>query len=133
MEFRLELIPVPVSDVDRAKTFYAEAGFNVDNDVTVKEGLRFVQLTPPGSGCSVSIGEGITEMEPGSLQGLQLVVDDVEAARDELSGRGIDVSDIQDFPWGRFVYFSDPDGNGWAVQQIPDYYGEGRPQSEGSA
>ena len=104
MDLRLELIPVPVSDVDRAKEFYAErAGFNVDNDVTVREGLRFVQLTPPGSGCSVSIGEGITEMEPGSLEGLQLVVDDIEAARDELSARGLEVSDIQDFPWGRFV------------------------------
>ena len=89
MDFKLELIPVPVSDVDRAKAFYAEqAGFTVDNDVTVREGLRFVQLTPPGSGCSVSIGEGITEMAPGSLKGLQLVVDDIEAARDELSGRG---------------------------------------------
>lgn len=119
MDFKLELIPVPVSDVDAAKAFYAErAGFNVDNDVTVREGLRFVQLTPPGSNCSVSIGEGITEMEPGSLQGLQLVVDDIEAARDELAGRGLEVSDIQDFPWGRFVFFSDPDGNGWAVQQI---------------
>jgi predicted enzyme related to lactoylglutathione lyase len=129
MDFKLELIPVPVSDVDRAKGFYEGAGFNADNDVTVREGLRFVQLTPPGSGCSVSIGEGTTEMEPGSLEGLQLVVDDIEAAREELSGRGIAVSDIQDFPWGRFVYFSDPDGNGWAVQQIPDY-GEGRTQPE---
>jgi predicted enzyme related to lactoylglutathione lyase len=129
MDFKLELIPVPVSDVDRAKEFYEGAGFNADNDVTVREGLRFVQLTPPGSGCSVSIGEGTTEMEPGSLEGLQLVVDDIEAAREELSGRGIAVSDIQDFPWGRFVYFSDPDGNGWAVQQIPDY-GEGRTQPE---
>jgi predicted enzyme related to lactoylglutathione lyase len=120
MDFKLQLIPIPVSDVDRAKAFYAErAGFTVDNDVTVRNGLRFIQLTPPGSTCSVSIGEGITEMEPGSIQGLQLVVDDIEA-----------VSDIQDFPWGRFVYFSDPDGNGWAVQQIPDY-GEGRPQPEG--
>jgi predicted enzyme related to lactoylglutathione lyase len=125
MDFKLELIPVPVSDVDRAKAFYAErAGFAVDNDVTVREGLRFVQLTPPGSGCSVSIGEGITRMEPGSLEGLQLVVTDIEAARDELAGRGVDVSDIQDFPWGRFVFFSDPDGNGWAVQQIPDYADE---------
>jgi predicted enzyme related to lactoylglutathione lyase len=120
VDFKLELIPVPVSDVDAAKAFYAErAGFNVDNDVTVREGLRFVQLTPPGSNCSVSIGEGITEMAPGSLQGLQLVVDDIEAARDELAGRGLEVSDIQDFPWGRFVFFSDPDGNGWAIQQIP--------------
>jgi predicted enzyme related to lactoylglutathione lyase len=125
MDFKLELIPVPVSDVDRAKAFYAErAGFAVDNDVTVREGLRFVQLTPPGSGCSVSIGEGITQMQPGSLEGLQLVVTDIEAARDELAGRGVDVSDIQDFPWGRFVFFSDPDGNGWAVQQIPDYADE---------
>lgn len=130
MDFKLELIPVPVSDVDRAKAFYAEkAGFNVDNDVTVKEGLRFVQLTPPGSGCSISIGEGLTEMEPGSLGGLQLVVDDIEAARAELVGRGLEVTDIQDFPWGRFVFFSDPDGNGWAVQQIPDY-GEGNTQPE---
>jgi predicted enzyme related to lactoylglutathione lyase len=122
VDLKLELIPVPVSDVDRAKAFYADrAGFHVDNDVTVREGLRFVQLTPPGSGCSVSIGEGITEMTPGSLQGLQLVVDDVEAAREDLASRGLEVSEIQDFPWGRFVFFSDPDGNGWAVQQIPDY------------
>ena len=130
MDLKLELIPVPVSDVDRAKNFYAEkAGFAIDNDVTVKEGLRFVQLTPPGSGCSISIGEGITEMEPGSLEGLQLVVADVEAAREELSGRGLEVSEVQDFPWGRFVFFSDPDGNKWAVQQIPDY-GEGQAETE---
>ena len=128
MDLKLELIPVPVSDVDRAKAFYAErAGFSVDNDVTVEEGLRFIQLTPPGSACSVAIGEGISEMEPGSLQGLQLVVEDIEAAREELSGRGLQVSDIQDFPWGRFAYFSDPDGNAWAVQQLPDY-GEDRTQ-----
>jgi predicted enzyme related to lactoylglutathione lyase len=130
MNFKLELIPVPVSDVDRAKAFYAErAGFSVDNDVTVREGLRFVQLTPPGSACSISIGEGLTELEPGSLQGLQLVVEDVEAAREELSALGLEVSEVQDFPWGRFVFFSDPDGNGWAVQQIPDY-GEERTQPE---
>jgi predicted enzyme related to lactoylglutathione lyase len=121
MHFRLELIPVPVADADRAKAFYEQAGFAVDNDVTVKEGLRFIQLTPPGSACSIAIGEGITEMEPGSQQGLQLVVEDIEAARRDLSGRGLEVSEIQDFPWGRFVFFSDPDGNGWAVQQIPDY------------
>jgi predicted enzyme related to lactoylglutathione lyase len=129
MDFKLELVPVPVSDADRAKAFYERAGFNVDNDVTVKEGLRFIQLTPPGSGCSIAIGDGITEMEPGVVQGLQLVVDDIEAAREELTGRGLQVSDIQDFPWGRFVFFNDPDGNGWAVQQIPDY-GEGRTQPE---
>jgi predicted enzyme related to lactoylglutathione lyase len=126
MDFRLELIPVPVSDVDRAKEFYSErAGFSVDNDVTVKEGLRFIQLTPPGSNCSVSIGEGLTEMAPGSLKGLQMVVEDIEAARETLAGQGLEVSEIQDFPWGRFVFFNDPDGNGWAVQQIPDY-GEGK-------
>jgi predicted enzyme related to lactoylglutathione lyase len=124
MDLRLELIPVPVSDVDRAKAFYSDqAGFAVDNDVTVREGLRFVQLTPPGSGCSISIGEGITEMQPGSLDGLQLVAEDIEAAREELAGRGVEVSEIQDFPWGRFVFFSDPDGNGWAVQQLPSYGG----------
>jgi predicted enzyme related to lactoylglutathione lyase len=131
VDFKLQLVSVPVSDVDRAKAFYTEkAGFALDNDVIVEEGLRFIQLTPPGSGCSISIGEGLTEMEPGSLEGLQLVVDDIESARDELVGRGLQVSDIQDFPWGRFVFFSDPDGNGWAVQQIPDY-GEGRTQPEG--
>ena len=122
MNFKLELIAVPVSDADRAKAFYADqVGFAVDHDHAVKEGLRFIQLTPPGSGCSIAIGEGVTDMEPGSLQGLQLVVDDIEAARDELAGRGVEVSEVQDFPWGRFVFFSDPDGNRWAVQQIPDY------------
>jgi predicted enzyme related to lactoylglutathione lyase len=129
MDFKLELIPVPVSDVDGAKAFYEQAGFAVDNDVTVREGLRFVQLTPPGSACSVAIGEGLTELEPGLLQGLQLVVEDIEAAREELSRRGLEVSEVQDFPWGRFVFFSDPDGNGWNVQQLPDY-GEGRTQPE---
>jgi predicted enzyme related to lactoylglutathione lyase len=130
MDLKLELIPVPVTDVDRAKAFYVEqAGFNADNDVQVSEELRFVQLTPPGSACSISIGTGITEMEPGLLQGLQLVVDDADAAREELAGRGIEVSEVQDFPWGRFVFFSDPDGNRWAVQQIPDY-GEGKTQPD---
>ncbi len=120
--FKLELISVPVSDVDRAKAFYTEkAGFNADHDHAVSDEVRFVQLTPPGSACSIAIGTGLSEMAPGSLEGLQLVVDDVEAARFELAGRGVDVSDVQTFPWGSFVYFSDPDGNGWAVQQIPDY------------
>jgi catechol 2,3-dioxygenase-like lactoylglutathione lyase family enzyme len=120
--FKLELISVPVSDVDRAKTFYTEkAGFNADHDHVVSDEVRFVQLTPPGSACSIAIGTGLSEMAPGSLEGLQLVVDDIEAARAELAGRGVDVSDVQTFPWGSFVYFSDPDGNGWAVQQIPDY------------
>jgi predicted enzyme related to lactoylglutathione lyase len=131
MDFKLELIPVPVSDVDRAKAFYSErTGFAVDNDVTVQEGLRFVQLTPPGSNCSIAIGEGLTEMAPGSLEGLQVVVEDIEAARDTLAGQGVDVSEIQDFPWGRFVFFSDPDGNRWSVQQLPDY-GEERTPPEG--
>jgi predicted enzyme related to lactoylglutathione lyase len=121
MNFKLELIAVPVSDADRAKAFYADqVGFAVDHDHAVREGLRFIQLTPAGSGCAIAIGEGVTEMEPGSLEGLQLVVDDIEAARNELAGRGVEVSAIQDFPWGRFVFFSDPDGNRWAVQQIPE-------------
>ena len=120
MDFKLELVAVPVSDVDRAKAFYVDqAGFNPDHDHRVSDDMRFVQLTPPGSACSIAIGKGIMETEPGSVQGLQLVVADIEAARDELAGRGVDVGEIQDFPWGRFVFFSDPDGNGWAVQQIP--------------
>jgi catechol 2,3-dioxygenase-like lactoylglutathione lyase family enzyme len=120
MTMRLELVAVPVSDVDRAKEFYVRAGFNPDHDHVVGDGLRFVQLTPPGSACSIAIGEGLTEMAPGSLRGLQVVVDDVEAAHAALAERGIGVSDVQDFPWGRFVFFSDPDGNAWSVQQIPD-------------
>ncbi len=120
MDFKLELVPVPASDVDRAKAFYTDkAGFNADVDVRVNEQLRFVQLTPPGSACSISIGEGIVTSTPGSVQGLQMVVSDIEAARAELAGRGVEVSEVQDFPWGRFVFFSDPDGNGWAVQQLP--------------
>ena len=111
---------MPVSDVDRAKSFYTEkAGFNADHDHKVTDELRFVQLTPPGSACSIAIGTGVTDAEPGSVQGLQLVVDDIDAARDELNGRGLDVGEVQDFPWGRFVFFADPDGNRWAVQQIP--------------
>jgi catechol 2,3-dioxygenase-like lactoylglutathione lyase family enzyme len=117
---RLELVAVPVSDVDRAKEFYVRAGFNADHDHAVGEGLRFVQLTPPGSACSIAIGEGLTEMAPGSVKGLQVVVDDIEAARAALAERGVEVSDVQDFPWGRFVFFRDPDGNAWSVQQIPD-------------
>ena len=117
---RLELVAVPVSDVDRAKEFYVRAGFNADHDHAVGEGLRFVQLTPPGSACSIAIGEGLTDMTPGSVKGLQVVVDDIEAARAALAERGVEVSDVQDFPWGRFVFFSDPDGNAWSVQQIPD-------------
>jgi catechol 2,3-dioxygenase-like lactoylglutathione lyase family enzyme len=120
MDFKLELVTVPVSDVDRAKAFYTEkAGFHADHDHRVNEDLRFVQLTPPGSGCSIAIGTGLTDTEPGSVQGLQLVVADIDAARSALIERGLELGPVQDFPWGRFVFFSDPDGNGWAVQQIP--------------
>ncbi len=120
MDYRLELITVPVSDVDRAKAFYADAaGFVAEHDHTVDENTRFVQLTPPGSGCSIAIGKGLTEAAPGSAQGLQLVVADADAAHRELSAKGVPVSDVQEFPWGRFVFFADPDGNGWAVQQLP--------------
>jgi len=120
MDWKLELVAVPVSDVDRAKTFYTEqAGFNADHDHKISDDLRFVQLTPPGSACSITLGTGVTDMPPGSVRGLQLVVSDIEAARAELVDRGVDVSDVQAFDWGRFVFFSDPDGNGWAVQEIP--------------
>jgi catechol 2,3-dioxygenase-like lactoylglutathione lyase family enzyme len=120
VQMKLELIAVPVSDVDRAKAFYVDkAGFNADHDHVVSDEIRFVQLTPPGSAASIAIGKGVTQRsEPGSVEGLQLVVEDIDAARAELAGRGVEVSDVQDFPWGRFVFFQDPDGNGWAVQQI---------------
>ena len=119
MEMKLELVSVPVSDVDRAKAFYVDqVGFNADHDHQVNDELRFVQLTPPGSGCSISIGTGLTTMAPGSIEGLQLVVTDIEAAHAELAGRGVEVSEIQDLPWGSFVFFADPDGNRWNVQQI---------------
>jgi predicted enzyme related to lactoylglutathione lyase len=120
VDFRLELVQVPVSDVDRAKAFYTEkVGFNADHDHRVTDELRFVQLTPPGSGCSIALGTGLSKMPPGSVEGLQLVVSDIHAAREELVARGVEVSEVQNFPWGSFVFFSDPDGNGWAVQQIP--------------
>ena len=119
VEMRLELVPVPVADVDRAKRFYVEqAGFALDHDHTVSDEIRFVQLTPPGSACSIAIGKGLTEMTPGSLDGLQLVVADAAAARDALRDGGVETTEVQDFPWGRFVFFADPDGNRWAVQEI---------------
>jgi catechol 2,3-dioxygenase-like lactoylglutathione lyase family enzyme len=118
LDWRLELVQVPVADVDRAKAFYIQAGFVAEHDHQVSDELRFVQLTPPGSACSISITSGAHQMEPGSLEGRQLVVADVEAARAELLAREIEVSDVQEFPWGRFVFFADPDGNGWAVQQV---------------
>src|SRR4051812_30802323 len=108
MDFKLEVITLPVSDVDRAKAFYVDqVGFNADHDHRVNENLRFVQLTPPGSGCSIAIGEGLIEAEPGSVKGLMLVVDDIQAAHDGLAGRGVEVSAIDPQPWGDFVYFSD--------------------------
>ena len=120
MDFKLELVAVPVSDVDRAKAFYADqAGFNADHDHRISDDLRFVQLTPPGSACSITIGVGVTDAVPGSVRGLQLVVADIDKARAELAERGVDVSPVNDFPWGRFVFFEDPDGNKWAVQEIP--------------
>ena len=120
MDFKLELIAVPVSDVDRAKAFYTEkAGFNADHDHQVSDEIRFVQLTPPGSACSIAIGKGVVDTPPGSVQGLQMVVSDIHAARAELSERGVEVGEVQEFPWGSFVFFKDPDGNGWSVQQIP--------------
>jgi predicted enzyme related to lactoylglutathione lyase len=119
MDYKLELVPIPVTDVDRAKAFYAEkVGFHADHDHAVSAEIRFVQLTPPGSACSISLGKCLVDTPPGSVQGLQLVVDDADAAHAELAGRGVEVSDVQEFPWGRFVFFSDPDGNGWSVQEI---------------
>src|SRR5262245_53873365 len=118
MDYKLELVAIPVSDVDRAKEFYERAGFNADHDHSVGEGIRFVQLTPPGSACSIAIGKGVSDAPPGSVQGMQMVVTDIEQAHAELSGRGVEVTEIQDFPWGSFVFFADPDGNRWAVQQV---------------
>ena len=120
MDWKLELVAVPVSDVDRAKEFYVDkVGFTADHDHQVSEDLRFVQLTPPGSACSIAIGTGIVDTPPGSVKGLQLVVADADAARAELLERGVEVGEVQDFPWGRFIFFEDPDGNRWSVQQIP--------------
>ena len=119
MDWKLELVIIPVSDVDRAKAFYTDkAGFNADHDHTVSDEIRFVQLTPPGSACSIAIGKGITDAAPGSVVGLQMVVPDIEAAHDDLVKRGAEVSEIQELAWGRFVFFADPDGNKWAVQQL---------------
>lgn len=121
MEMKLELVALPVTEVDRAKDFYLKAGFVLDHDHTISDDVRFVQMTPPGSACSIAFGKGLTQMEPGSLDNLQMVVADAEAIREELVGRGVQVSDLDEQPWGRFVYFSDPDGNGWALQQLPEW------------
>jgi catechol 2,3-dioxygenase-like lactoylglutathione lyase family enzyme len=120
MDWKIELVAIPVSDVDRAKSFYVDqVGFNADHDHRVHEGLRFVQLTPPGSACSIVMGVGITEMPPGSQKGVQMVVADAAAAREHLVSRGVEASEVDDQPWGKFVYFADPDGNTWALQQLP--------------
>ena len=121
MEMRLEVVTVPVSDIDRAKEFYLSVGFNADHDHTVSEDLRFVQMTPPGSGCSIAFGKGLTKMTPGSLDNLMMVVPDAEAVRSQLLERGVEASDVDEQAWGRFVYFADPDGNGWALQQLPEW------------
>jgi predicted enzyme related to lactoylglutathione lyase len=119
MDWKLELVAIPVSDVDRAKSFYVEkVGFDADHDHAVSDEIRFVQLTPHGSACSIALGRGVTDAPPGSVRGMQLVVSDIEEAHATLAGRGVEVSDIQDLPWGSFVFFDDPDGNRWAVQQI---------------
>jgi catechol 2,3-dioxygenase-like lactoylglutathione lyase family enzyme len=121
MDFKLELIGVPVSDVDRAKAFYVDqVGFVLDHDHIVSDDVRFVQLTPPGSACSIAIGKGLTQLSPGALDNLQVVVSDIHQARAELAERGVEVSEVEVLPWGSFVSFSDPDGNRWAVQQVPD-------------
>ena len=120
MDWKLELVAIPVSDVDRAKEFYVEkVGFNADHDHRVSDDIRFVQLTPPGSACSIALGEGIIETPPGSVQGMQIVVSDVKAARAELVERGVEVSEVEEYPWGLFIHFADPDGNGWSLQQMP--------------
>jgi len=120
MDWKLELVMVPVTDVDRAKAFYTDkVGFNADHDHRVNDQLRFVQLTPPGSACSIAIGEGISTAPPGSVQGLQIVVDDVYAARDQLLERGVDAGEVQVLAWGSFIFFKDPDGNAWSIQQLP--------------
>jgi catechol 2,3-dioxygenase-like lactoylglutathione lyase family enzyme len=121
MDMKLELVGVPVTDVDRAKDFYVQVGFVLDHDHTVSEEVRFVQMTPPGSACSIAFGLGLTTMAPGSLDNLQMVVADADAIRAELSERGVEVSEVDDQPWGRFVYLSDPDGNRWSLQQLPQW------------
>ena len=131
MDWKLELVAIPVSDVDRAKAFYTEkVGFIADQDQSVGDGIRFVQLTPPGSACSIALGTGLVDAQPGSVQGMQLVVSDINAAHRELVDRGVDVGEVQEFPWGSFVFFKDPDGNGWAVQELPAWAGQEGPAGD---
>lgn len=120
VDWKLELVAIPVTDVDRAIAFYSgQVGFNLDQDHTVNDQVRFVQLTPPGSACSIAVGKGVTDAEPGSVKGMQIVVADAAAAREHLVQNGVEASELQEFPWGKFVFFSDPDGNAWAVQELP--------------
>jgi len=126
MDIKLELVMVPVTDVDRAKDFYERVGFVVDMDRTVSDDIRFVQITPPGSACSIAIGRGITAMAPGSLDNLQAVVADADAALADLRERGVEAEGVSDQPWGRFVFFRDPDGNRWSLQEVPDYTADAR-------
>ncbi|WP_271982746.1 VOC family protein [Pseudoclavibacter terrae] len=122
VEYRIELVGLPVADVDRSRAFYGDTlGWPVDHDQVVSDEIRFVQVTPPGSACSIAFGNGISEMRAGSLRALQCVVTSIEEAHADLSGRGVEVSDIDDQPWGRFLYFADPDGNTWSIQELPDY------------
>ncbi len=121
MDMKLELVQVPVSDLDRAKAFYEQVGFAADHDERPSEEIRFIQLTPPGSGCSIALTSGVHSMRPGSLEGLGMVIEDADAAHAELLSRGVEVGEVQEFPWGRFVFFSDPDGNGWALQELPPW------------
>ncbi|MFF3222204.1 glyoxalase superfamily protein [Nocardia suismassiliense] len=121
MDWKIELIAIPVTDVDRAKDFYTKIGFNADHDHRVDESMRFVQLTPPGSGCSICIGEGVTDAAPGSVRGMQIVVASAEDAYKHLVAAGVDASPVEELAWGKFTYFADPDGNQWAVQELPQY------------
>jgi catechol 2,3-dioxygenase-like lactoylglutathione lyase family enzyme len=124
MDMKIEVVFLGVTDVDRAKSFYVDqVGFNADHDQTVHEGLRFVQLTPPGSACSIAFGEGLTQMEPGGQKGVMMVVDDVAKAREALAANGVEVSEVDEQPWGSFVSFADPDGNSWTLQQLPAWSG----------
>jgi predicted enzyme related to lactoylglutathione lyase len=134
MDWKIELIGVPVADVDRAKAFYGDQlGFVCDMDTRVSDDIRFVQFTPPGSACSIAFGEGISSMTPGSLEGIQVVVESAEDALAQLKKAGVDARGVEDFPWGRFVYFTDPDGNGWALQEMVAYAEEGAAAATSSA
>ena len=133
VNYKIELVIVPVADVDRSRDFYGETlGWPVDHDQTVDENIRFVQVTPPGSACSVAFGRGLSEMAPGSLKALQVVVDSADEALADLTGRGVEARGVDDQAWGRFVYFEDPDGNTWTVQELPDYSTTGDPASQDS-